>query len=82
MRPATAAVANLPSVVLTAAQVIESRNGRPILSAWLRNASLPASLDGVDIAALNSQGELAAILYEKLPGELWPRTNFNELPER
>jgi tRNA pseudouridine55 synthase len=81
LQPITTAVAELPKVTLTPAQMLELRNGRPILTAWLpAGTTLPP--DRTDVAAFDSAGHLAAIVFEKLPGELWPRFNFNQSPSR
>lgn len=74
MQPAIAGVANLPRVTLTRTQIFELRHGRPILRSWLTGASLTDDVG--DIAAVDSSGQLNAILFEKSPNELWPRTNF------
>jgi tRNA pseudouridine55 synthase len=82
LQPALVAVGNLPRIALSEAQVIEARDGRPILTSWLRNGG-PALVSGAsDLAAADAAGRLVAILYEKRPGELWPRMNFKESPER
>jgi tRNA pseudouridine55 synthase len=75
LQPAQTALADLPQVTLTEAQQIEIRNGRPILRPWL---AFPASIavSSNELAALDNTGRLAAILFEKRPGELWPRINF------
>ncbi len=100
LQPTLAAVANLPRVTLTEAQLLEVRNGRPILAAWLcsepspfgrrqvaqdslwrggstLDASHRPSGDLAELAAVDAAGSLAAILFEKRPGELWPRLNFS-----
>jgi hypothetical protein len=46
------------------------------MSAWLSDADADRT-ETAEIAALDSNGKLAAILYPKRPGELWPRTNFS-----
>ncbi len=75
LQPAVTALAQIPSVTLSEAQVIEVRNGRPILKTWL-TAAEPISKVSRELSAVDSAGRLVAILYEKVPGELWPRTNF------
>jgi tRNA pseudouridine55 synthase len=80
LQPALAAVTDLPQVTLTEAQLLELRHGRPILTSWLRDGK-DAMIDAAELVAVDSAGRLAAILYEKLPGELWPRQNFNESAE-
>jgi tRNA pseudouridine55 synthase len=75
IQPALAALSDLPRVTLSEAQLIEVRNGRPILKEWL-TAPLSHAFATSELAATDAEGGLAAILYEKRPGELWPRTNF------
>jgi tRNA pseudouridine55 synthase len=81
IQPALAAVSDLPRVTLTEAQRIEIRNGRPILKSWLRDdgGALEAA---ADVVVVDPTGRLATILFEKRPGELWPRLNFSESTER
>jgi tRNA pseudouridine55 synthase len=74
-QPALAALSELPQVTLSEAQLIEIRNGRPILEAWLTRSDKSTS-SPPELAALDASGHLAAILHEKRPGELWPRMNF------
>ena len=81
LQPISAAVGNLQTVTLTAAQLLEFRNGRPIMSAWLTSEVVPPDSTH-DIAAFDSAGNLAAILYQKVPGELWPRFNFKDSAPR
>lgn len=80
LQPALVAIPDLPRVVLTDAQLIEIRNGRPILSSWLALEPTPIGIGqgqgAFELAALDSTGGLAALLYEKRPGELWPAMNF------
>jgi len=78
LQPALAAAADLPCVTLSDAQRIEVRNGRPILTSWLANGGPPVISDASELAAADSAGRLVAILFEKRPGELWPRMNFTE----
>jgi tRNA pseudouridine55 synthase len=75
VQPALAALRDLPQVTLSEAQLIEVRHGRPILKAWLTDPASHAIATS-ELAAIDSEGGLAAILYEKLQGELWPRANF------
>ena len=77
MQPALAAVADLPHVTLTAAQCLELRNGRPILTAWL-TAKNAAVADAPELVAIDAAGHLVAILFEKSPGELWPPTTSSK----
>ena len=76
MQPALTAVVALPHVALTEAQCLELRNGRPILTAWLA-AKNAAIADAPELVAIDATGQLVAILFEKCPGELWPRLTFN-----
>jgi tRNA pseudouridine55 synthase len=88
LQPALAAVANLQRVQLSAAQLVETRHGRPIRmprvlggGAPMRAAKFPpaeAGLPSGEWAAIDEAGQLAAILFEKVPGELWPRVNFSD----
>ncbi len=75
LQPATRVLGSLPRATLSAAQLIEIRNGRPILEAWLTRPDKSTG-SPPERAALDASGRLAAILYEKRPGELWPRMNF------
>lgn len=80
LQPAAVAVAELRHVRLTAGQALEVRHGRPILTAWL---SEPVELaSGEEVAALDPADQLAAILFEKAPGELWTRMSFTKSPSR
>jgi len=96
LQPPLAAVAHLPRVELSDAELTEIRFGRPIeirlcatgsasaiqtvTSQGTGEASgtLPETLraSSVHWAAVDSRGRLAAILYEKHPGQLWPLRNF------
>jgi tRNA pseudouridine55 synthase len=78
LQPALAAVADLPRVALSDAQRIEVRHGRPILTSWLASGGPPVFSDASELAATDAAGRLVAVLYEKRPGELWPRMNFTE----
>ncbi|MCC7475049.1 MAG: tRNA pseudouridine(55) synthase TruB [Pirellulales bacterium] len=75
LQPALWAVAGLPRVTLSVAQLFEVRHGRPILRSWLPEAMRTTNSEG-EIAALDTAGLLAAILYEKCPDELWPKINL------
>jgi tRNA pseudouridine55 synthase len=75
LQPAIAAVADLPRVRLTEAQLLEIRHGRPIPKTWLAPCGRPSD-DGAEVAAVDMTGRLVAILFEKRPRELWPRMNF------
>jgi tRNA pseudouridine55 synthase len=81
IQPALAAVSDLPRVTLTEAQRIEIRNGRPILKSWLSDGG-GALEAAAEVVVVDPTGRLATILFEKRPGELWPRLNFSESTER
>lgn len=80
LQPALVALPDVPRVALTDAQLIEIRSGRPILSSWLASEPSPSEKrqgeGALELAALDPTGQLAALLYEKRPGELWPAMNF------
>ena len=69
-RPALTAAANLPRLMLTDAELIEIRHGRPI-------AMPHKERDGAEWAAVDSADQLVAILHEKHHGQLWPVHNFS-----
>jgi tRNA pseudouridine55 synthase len=73
--PAVAAVSSLARIELNDAQLIEIRHGRPIpmLPGGEECAPRPA---GKEWAAVNAHGQLLALLSEKRPGQLWPKSNF------
>jgi tRNA pseudouridine55 synthase len=74
LRPALAAVANLRQIRLVETQLVELRHGR---SVYVDCLSKSMGMDyGVEYAAINPAGELAAIVREKRPGELWPIMNL------
>jgi tRNA pseudouridine55 synthase len=70
LEPPITAVTELPKVELDDAQLNEIRHGRSISFGGSAGASSP------EWAAVTATGELAAILREKRPGELWPRRNL------
>lgn len=83
-----AAVAALPRISLSAETLIEVRHGRPIAispdgadnvpshATCSASVALTGSSRGSEWAATDPTGQLAAILFEKRPGELWPAINF------
>jgi tRNA pseudouridine55 synthase len=76
LQPPLAALGVLPQVVLNEKQLAELRHGRPIEK---RNVKPPAnapSPPNTEWAAIDPAGQLAAILFEKLPNQLWPARNF------
>jgi tRNA pseudouridine55 synthase len=80
LQPALTVVPDLPRATLTEAQLLEIRNGRPILTSWISLAPAPSSKGqgeaASELAALDSTGRLVALLHERQPGELWPAMNF------
>jgi tRNA pseudouridine55 synthase len=74
LQPALAAVADLPQVVLPDTAWNEIRHGRQMHTTDVGIVRDTVSED--EYAAVNTTGELVAILYEKKPGELWPVRNF------
>jgi tRNA pseudouridine55 synthase len=70
LQPPLTACGDLPRVTLTRAQVLELRYGRPILWEWVQDSAAAGNLDGWksaprgEIAATDSAGRLAAILWE------------------
>jgi tRNA pseudouridine55 synthase len=77
LQPPLEALAQLLQFKLTEKQLAELRHGRPI---EVRNLQRPAAAPepGVMIewAAIDPAGNLAAILFEKFPNQLWPVRNF------
>jgi tRNA pseudouridine55 synthase len=73
LQSARVAVSHLPTVTLTPQQIEEIRNGRTIA------ADVPSKEDkpSVEIAALDTDGNLVALLKEKQPGILGPIRNFS-----
>ncbi len=76
-----AAVAHLPRVLVTDADLVEIHHGRPIKRPLTEApAAQPASPSECKSAeewtAVNNRGELVAILRQKHAGELWPKHNF------
>jgi tRNA pseudouridine55 synthase len=70
LKPPITAVTELPRVELDDAKLNEIRHGRSISLSGSAGAASP------EWAAVTATGELAAILREKRPGELWPRRNL------
>ncbi len=75
LQPALVAVDGLPLIQLTADQLTEIYHGRPIVKSASSTGGPPVA-ESSKFAALDSTGQLAAILYEKHPGQLWPEHNF------
>jgi tRNA pseudouridine55 synthase len=83
LQPALSAVPHLQRIELNDGQLVEIRHGRPIRkprSLARRDSphgtAAPSSLPPVEWAGIDTSGKLAAILFEKRPGELWPARNF------
>jgi tRNA pseudouridine55 synthase len=75
LQPPLAAVPDLPRVTLSDADLVEIRHGRPI-AAQISHASGPRLKLPAEWAAIDSSGNLAAILREKHAGQLWPQCNI------
>jgi tRNA pseudouridine55 synthase len=69
LQSALVAVADLPRATLTDVELNEIRHGRSI-------AMRHAETIGAEWAAVDSTGQLVAILHEKQKGQLWPVHNF------
>jgi tRNA pseudouridine55 synthase len=82
LQPPLAAMHSLPRIDLTPAQLLELRHGRPIAVRRvvhpLAEASSPRGEEGerLEWVGVDAAGKLAAILFEKEPGVLWPVRNF------
>jgi tRNA pseudouridine55 synthase len=70
-----AAVADLPQVVLDDGDVTEICHGRPI-DPSLRNIESGSNARQAEWAAVDSSGQLVAILQRKRNNRLWPILNF------
>jgi tRNA pseudouridine55 synthase len=83
LQPALAAVAKLQRIELSEGQLVEIRHGRPLqmprpLGAVTgKSPPAEAGSPGGEWAAIDASGQLVAILYEKISGELWPKMNFD-----
>ena len=82
LQPPLAALQSLPRIDLTPAQLLELRHGRPIAVRGvvhpLAEASSTRGEEGekLEWVGVDAAGRLAAILFEKEPGVLWPVRNF------
>lgn len=76
LQPPLEALRNLPQIVLTEKQLGEVRHGRPIEMRGVVRPPAEAGSPAAEWAAVDSEGRLAAILFEKLPNQLWPARNF------
>jgi tRNA pseudouridine55 synthase len=82
LQPPLAALQSLPRIDLTPAQLLELRHGRPIAVRGvvhpLAEASSPReeARGELEWVGVDAAGRLAAILFEKEPGVLWPVRNF------
>lgn len=77
LQPPLVALQDLPQFKLTEKQLAELRHGRPI---DVRNLERPPAREPggvVEWAAVDPAGNLAAILFEKFPNQLWPARNFD-----
>ncbi|HEY3394007.1 MAG TPA: tRNA pseudouridine(55) synthase TruB [Lacipirellulaceae bacterium] len=81
LQPSLSAVSDMPRVVVSEAEVIEIRHGRPIKLRRRENppaeASSPSEFESIDEwAAVEASGQIVAILRQKKSGELWPEINL------
>lgn len=82
LQPPLEALGQLPRIDLSEGQLVELRHGRPITVAGLvhplAEASSPREEAGerLEWVGVDAAGKLAAILFEKQPGWLWPVRNF------
>ncbi|NOY41944.1 MAG: tRNA pseudouridine(55) synthase TruB [Planctomycetes bacterium] len=76
LQPARCAVDHLPTITLTPQQLEEIRNGRLIEVDTAALFDSPCS----EIAALDNDGRLVALMQEKQPGILGPIRNFPSPP--
>jgi tRNA pseudouridine55 synthase len=74
LHPALAAVAGLQRVELGEAELAEIRHGRCIPAPTPEQSSPSSTAE--EWVGVDSRGELAAILLQKRPGQLWPTSNF------
>jgi len=81
LQPPLAAVGHLARVELNDKQLTELRHGRPINAPRSGRGAGGSSPGGPPVtnseyAGVDLTGRLAAILFEKHPGQLWPARNF------
>jgi hypothetical protein len=74
LQPPWAAVAHLPCITLDDSQLAEIQHGRPIAAPDTDRE--PGASTPREWAAMTPMAELAAIVREKRPGQLWPHRNF------
>jgi tRNA pseudouridine55 synthase len=74
LRPPTHAVIDLPQMPLSEAELAEIRHGRAVKRPSSNESGTAA--DPRECVATDYHGRFVAILYEKRPGEYWPRINF------
>jgi tRNA pseudouridine55 synthase len=74
LQPPLRAVEHLARVELNGKQLEELRHGRPI-DIPKRGPGSPPAPDA-EIVGIAPTGQLATILYQKQPGQLWPARNF------
>jgi tRNA pseudouridine55 synthase len=77
LQPPLTALGGLPQVALNEKQLIELRHGRPIEMRNLKPVPAAPAAPNIEWAAIDSAGQLAAILFEKQPNQLWPARNFS-----
>jgi tRNA pseudouridine55 synthase len=76
LQPPLIALEHLPRIELNEKQLVELRHGRPIHKPKRGASGTPPANASVEWAATDSAGNLAAILFEKNPNQLWPARNF------
>lgn len=75
LHPLLEAVADMPRITLHRQQMANIRHGRPIEKREVGCEAARASHAG-EWAAVDVDGRLAAIVFEKRPNQLWPRMNL------
>ena len=76
LQPPLVALAGLPQIAVNEKQLGELRHGRPIEVKGLVRPVPAANSPTAEWAAVDPEGRLAAILFEKQPNQLWPARNF------
>ncbi len=76
LQPPMAALQGLPQLTLTVKQLAEIRHGRPIEMWNLKRPPAAATDPRPEWVAIDPAKQLAAILFEKHPNQLWPARNF------
>jgi tRNA pseudouridine55 synthase len=77
MQSPLAAVADLPRVRLSVTELAEIRHGRAIYASQPSSDTGAPNSPQAEWAAVDSHGNLVAILRQKRPSQLWPEMNFD-----